>query len=168
MAKEPEPVRHVRAISEMKANMRLVSQAKNHYYITVDGGTEWEDLLDPGWWKHLARRFKKDWQNLKDGREPPDVLAVCENRSWRQLYEVRDVGPYHVKVLPVGDVCRYGVVASEDEPKATDQGDYRIFYTPGAKYIVRRKSDDEDLAKKLETRDEADAWLADYLEKLAA
>ncbi len=158
----------VRAISETKAKMRLIRQAKNQYYITVEGTTKPEDVLEPGWWKHIAHLFARDWKNLKDGQEPPDVLVVCEDRTWRQNFEVRDVGPLHVKVLPISDVCRYGLAAYEDDIKATGQGDYSVFFTPGAKWIVRRKSDKEDLAKGLETRDVADAWLATYLKKIAA
>ena len=155
-----------RAISETKANMRLVRQAKNDYHLTVDGTTEPEDLLEPGWWKHIAHLFARDWKNVKSGQEPPDLLVVCEDRTWRQSFEVRDVGPYHVKVLPISDVWRYGLNPREVEPEATDECDYRVWYTPGAKWMVQRLRDKENLVKGLLNRDVGDAWLVDYLEKL--
>lgn len=157
----------VLAISEAKANLRLIRQALNHYLVTVSAETEPETILQPAFWKHLAQRLKKDWEN----NGTMDIRVVCVDRSWRWELEVRDVGPFHVTVVPISDICRYDFGASYDSAASEEAGEpknIQVRYTPGAGWIVQRRSDKEMLAKGLKNRHVAEAWLANYLKKIAA
>lgn len=155
------------AISEAKANLRLMRQALNHYLVTVPAETKPEEVLQPAFWKHLAQRLKKDWEN----NGTIDIRVVSVDRSWRWELEVRDVGPYHVTVKPISDICHYDFGGSYGAVTPVEAGEPKnilVRYTPGAGWIVQRVSDKEMLAKGLKNRDVAETWLTNYLKSIAA
>ena len=162
-----EPEAPIRAISETLANLRLSRAARNEYEVTISAGTEPEALLQPEYWRHLAHRFMADWK----ARKTADILAVCEDRTWRAYYEIRDVGPLHLTLAIMktdsDGVCRYGLGGLDDRAEETSDG-YRIGFSPGIKYYVQRISDKEKIAKNCETREVTEARLEQHLKEIAA
>ena len=62
--------------------LKLAESVRNIYQVTATAGTKPEDLLDPGYWKHVARTLR-----LGDKIE---VLAV--DASWYAELRVMEVG----------------------------------------------------------------------------
>ncbi len=145
------------SLQETTANVRLSRSARNEWQVDVPAGTEPESLLEPGYWKHIATRFKKG----------DDIVAVCVDRTWRATYEIRDIGPHYMVLAivkhGVDGVCRYGGA------QVTQEGNLQVSWiAPGSKWGVRRSSDNEIIRSKFETRESAEAWLAGHLRDMAA
>ena len=155
----------IHAISATKAKLRLERQAVNRYRVTIPYDTQPEELLQPEFWKHLASLLKKDWVNFGAA----EIRAECEDLSWHWELIVRDVGPYHVTLLPAGRIWRYGddCGVQTAEPAQVPDG-YRILYAPSIGYWVRRLADKQKIGEGFKSKPEAKRWLDDHLEKLAA
>lgn len=153
------PVRHVRAISEDR--ITFSRSVRNEWIVTVPAGTLPEDLSVPEYWKHVvqAKRFKAG----------DDIIARCEDRTWRATYEIRDVGPQHATLAilkPDSDgVCRFGKIV--DLAKDTDTH-YVEWINIGTKHVVKRKSDGEIIEKGFKTSEAATAWMHEHVMKIAA
>ena len=153
------PVRHVRAISEDR--ITFSRSVRNEWIVTVPAGTLPEDLSVPEYWKHVvqAKRFKAG----------DDIIARCEDRTWRATYEIRDVGPQHATLAilkPDSDgVCRFGKIADLSLETGTH---YVKFINNVYKHGVRRKSDDELVEKNFENAELAAAWMHEHIKKIAA
>jgi len=90
------------------------------------------------------------------------------DRTWRATYEIRDTGPHHMVLAIVkhdaDGVCRYG-----GSDGGTQEGNLQVSWiAPGAKWGIRRSSDNEIIKSKFETRESAEAWLAGHLRDMAA
>lgn len=157
----------VRAISQDRVT--LSRSARAEWTVSVPSGTAPEDLLNPEYWKHIAAALKFNAGDAK-GRIGDDVLAICEDRSWRALYEVRDVGPTHITlslVAPGKDgVCRY-VNPVKDLALETDTH-YVKWINIGHKHAVCRKSDNEIIEKGFKTAQQGAAWMHKHCEQIAA
>ena len=157
--KADEPVRHVRAISEDRINFSR--SVRNEWIVRVPAGTLPEDLLLPEYWKHVvqAKRFKAG----------DDIIARCEDRSWRANYEIRDVGPLHATLAilkPDSDgVCWFGKIA--DLPLETDTH-YVEWINIGNLHAVKRKSDKEIIEKGFRTAEAAAVWMHKHCAAIAA
>ncbi len=152
------PEATVLALGETTANVRLSRSARNEWRVDIPAGTEPEALLVPAYWKHITHRFKKG----------DDIVAVCVDRTWRARYEIRDTGPQYMVLAivrhDVDGICRYG--GSDEAPQ---EGSLQVSWiAPGAKWGIRRSSDNEIIKSKFETRESAEAWLAGHLKEIAA
>ncbi len=152
----------VRALNETLAGLRLSRSAHNEYSITVPADTKPEEILQPAYWKHLAHLLKKD--------NGCDIKIRWKDRSLRWMVEVFEVGRNYVRVKPAQMLWDYHDEFSAAGSVAFDKTGYQVLYIPGGdlKYCVKRLSDGERLAEGKEDRAMADAWLADYLQKIAA
>ena len=156
--KADDPVRHVRAISEDRIN--LSRSVRNEWIVRVPAGTLPEDLTQPEYWKHVvqAKRFKAG----------DDIIARCEDRTWRASYEIRDVGPLHATLAILkpdsAGVCWFAKI---DELAKDSDTHYVEWLNIGTMYVVKRKSDGEIIEQKFRTPELAAAWMHKHIEKIA-
>jgi len=157
--KAADPDRQVRAISEDRINFSR--SVRTEWIVRVPAGTLPEDLCSPEYWKHVvqAKRFKAG----------DDIIARCEDRSWRADYEIRDVGPLHATLALLkrdsDGICWFDKIAAL--PTETDTH-YVEWINIGNLHAVRRKSDKEIIEKGFRTAEAAAKWMAMHCAAIAA
>lgn len=116
------------------------------YHATSDLDTTFEDVVRPEYWVHVARRL----------RPLDEIVIVSEDASWyARLLVVGSAGNnVRVKAIEYVDF-------SATEVK-TPPG-YEIKYAGRiARFRVTRKTDGHVLQEGLQTREDAEAWLATF------
>ncbi len=153
------PTRHVRAISGDR--ITPAPSVRTEWIVTVPAGTQPEDLCQPEYWKHVSVS-----KGLKAG---DDIIARCEDRSWRANYEIRDIGPQHATLAilqPDADgVCRFDKIDDLAKKTATH---FVEWINIGVKHVVKRKSDGVIVESGFRTSELAADWMHSHCAKIAA
>lgn len=109
---------------------------------TPEPGTTLADLQAAEYWAHVSKNFK-----------PGDQIEIFPpGGEWFATLYVRSVAANAVQVFTLNHVVFGGA-------KQVEEG-FDIKHRGGAGWGVVRKSDRAVLVEKLETRQEAEAWLA--------
>ena len=166
MPKETEALTSASAITETAAKVRLARQARNEWHVTIPPGIPPETLLRPDYWKHVTHLFRVGDNDGRGG----DIIAVCEDRSWRATFEIRDIGPYHMNLVilkPDSDgVCWFDKLSDLADETTTH---YVKWIAPGAvRWGVKRKSDDETIESGFEHKALAKVWMHKHCADIAA
>lgn len=110
-------------------------------------GTTLADMVKPEYWAHVAKYLKPGFR----------IEVMPEDGAWFAELYVRAVK----EQAAVVHVLR-AVTFDEAEPASADaQSYYAKFCGPVAKWRVMRKSDNHVMAEGLETRPQAEQWIAD-------
>ena len=159
MSETTKDSRQVRAISQDR--IILARSAHNTWNVRVPVGTLPEDLLNPEYWKHVAQASR-----FKPG---DDIVARCEDRTWRAHYEIRDVGTLHASLAllkPDSDgVCWFDNLI--DLPMENETH-YVEWVNVGVGAVVKRKSDKETIEKGFSTKERAAEWMHRHVKAIAA
>lgn len=139
----------------MPTRMQLAEQVRNIWALTVPVGTLVKDLLEPGYWAHLARQL-----------QPGDRIEVePDNSSYFAELRVLDAGNQYAKVMLLREVSLDVV-----EPSAAVSVPGHTVEWSGrhTKWRVVRVSDRKTLKDGLPTKADGYGWLANYGKALAA
>ena len=149
----------VRKVEPLKQDSFKESEFVSHTYVAIAArGVTPDDILDRGYWAHVSQRQLR----------PTDRVVVwADDKSWV------------AEVVVLANYSTGAEVAFIIEPKffhgvaaLPKQGDaYEVFDGGlGKKWCVRRLSDARTIKGDgtLTTKEEADAWLLEYLKGLSA
>jgi hypothetical protein len=135
--------------------MQLAEQVRNIWCLTVPVGTTVQDMLNPGYWAHLARQL-----------QPGDRIEVePDDGSYFAELRVLDSGNQYAKVMALREVKLEAVEpsASVSVPGHTVEWSGRH-----TKWRVVRESDRKVLKDGLASKADGYGWLASYGKALAA
>lgn len=139
----------------MPIRMQLAEQSRNIWCLTVPNGTTVQDMLNPGYWAHLARQLK-----------PGDRVEVePDNGTYFAELRVLDAGNQYAKMAVLREVTLESI-----EPSATISVPGHTVEWSGrhTKWRVIRESDRKVLKDSLASKADGYAWLASYSKALAA
>lgn len=128
-------------------------ELRNIHAVTPPAGTEFDVLLEPDYWSHVARRMR-----------PLDrIEAMPEDGSWWAELLVIHTGPVSVMVRKL----RYHEL-DEVDPDEIDNDLFKIKWGgPSVMYRIIRKSDNEVVKDHFRNKSDAVNWMAVNLEKAA-
>lgn len=125
--------------------------ANANYTITVEAGTMLDDVLKPEFLANVAaklRPYDRIHVRTDTGEWYAELLVLSCGRVWAKLVPI-----FHL------DLTTQDVEITQGD--ALDQ--YQVaFRGPHLKFCVIRKSDNEPIKEQLQTKSEAQAWLASY------
>ena len=141
-----------RKLSE--ADFSLTESVQMMITVTPPVGTKREEMLDPVFWAHVARRMKP----------MTEIRAMPKDGAWYGIYLVIYADYLQAKIKELG----FWDLDTLSEPeKETD--DYEVTWiSPPVRFGVRRKSDKEIVKAHFQTKEQAYAWKNQNLPSKAA
>lgn len=138
------------------SRIKISEYERTVYVATVEMGTTREDLMNPSFWTHFASKFRP-WDRLEvrcdDGSFYAEYLILACDRVWAKVHELTYVN------LTTSDVSQTQA-AIQDGLSVKWRG-------PHLKHSVLR-GDGAVLREGMQTKAEADQWLAEYRQKISA
>ncbi len=130
----------------LQKNVKPAEYVRTVWAVRPDAGTSVELLKDKEYWTHVAKTV-----SVGDRIE-----AVPEDNSWFAEFLIKaktenDVTVFLLRYVPTQEIA----AANDDE--------FTIMFAGGAKWRVLRNSDKSVMIDKLDSRDEAAAWLNKYI-----
>jgi len=139
-----------RAVVIDPQRMKIAEYVRNEWVVTAEEGTSVDDIVHPGYWAHMARQL-----SLYDRIE----VRIDTGEFLLELL-VKSVGPNWAQVAVLQHHQLVGV-ADDKTSEAHSELDVK-FKGPIRKWCVVRKSDDEILHEKEESKLAASTWAAQY------
>lgn len=134
------------------SRFKVAEQERNLWLVYPEHGTEFEDLLEPSYWSHIAK-------NLRPGAR---IEVLAEDGSyWAELL-VRATGNLSASVHPLRKVDLGNIPLPEASSFAVE---YR---GPVLKHAVIRKRDGSSIQSGFDTQEAAMQWLGLNSRTLAA
>lgn len=135
-----------------EARFATAEVIRTHYVIVPEAGTSLEDLLDPIYWSHVARRLR-----------PLDILEVhAEDGSYFAELLVRNTNQLNSAKVEVLRSKEFGVAEDEED-------EFSVKWKGGhAKYAVIRRRDKAVMQDGFANKEDAATWLGTNLSSLAA
>ena len=141
-----------RRLSE--AEFSLTESVQMMITVTPPVGTKREEMLDPVFWSHVARRMKP----------LTEIRAMPRDGAWYGIYLVIYADHLQAKIKELG----FWDLDTLSEPEA-ESDDYEVkWISPPVRFGVRRKSDGEIVKDKFQTKEQAYAWKNQNLPSKAA
>ena len=114
------------------------------YEVWVSDGAQIETFLEPDFWVHVAKQLKPGYE----------IAIRALDMSWSARLQVRSADSKDVRV---------GLLwcAKFDAPAQAVGPAYELKMRGPRKWSVIRKSDNTILAEGMDTREQAEAWLAE-------
>lgn len=137
--------------------MQLEEAVISRFAVTVEPGTEIEDLLRPVFWGNVAQVRGMKWGD--------HVTVRAEDRSFIANLLVLDAGPNWAKVMVLNKHNFNVAKPGENFPEVLEG--YRIKHAGAAKWRVTRVDDNEVMIDQLASAAKAHQWRAELLERLA-
>ena len=135
--------------------MQLAEQVRNIWCLTVPVGTTVQDMLNPGYWAHLARQL-----------QPGDRIEVePDDGSYFAELRVLDSGNQYAKVMALREVK---LEAIEPSASVSVPGHTVEWSGRHTKWRVIRESDRKVLKDGLASKADGYGWLSSYAKALAA
>ena len=144
----PEAVKKEVATPKLVPNRRkLAEYARRVHRVYPEQSAELKDLLDPGYWAHVAAEFTNG-----------DMIeALPEGGAWYAQLIVVGCSKQHARVAVVSMTkLRSAEEAPKDKPAFTAE-----FKGPQRKWSVIRTSDKSYVKEGLDSKEEALKWLED-------
>lgn len=134
----------------------LAEQTRNIHVATVEAGVSWEDVQNPAFWVHVARR----------ARRCDRIEVYTDDNSYFGELMVVDIGAAFLKVVPL----RYVELASPvGEASAAVADGYSIQWKgPALKFCVIRDTDKARVHEGEAERSGAVAWLQAHTKAMTA
>lgn len=117
------------------------------YSATPDAGTKLPDVLVPTYWVHVAKQFAVNTR----------IEVIPADNAWFAELIVRNKGPEGVTVA----VLRYTDFNEAPASSKPEAGAFKVSHSSSDKWRVVRAADKVVVASKFDTREAAEAWLAD-------
>lgn len=145
-----------RAVQLNPARMTPAEFGRTVYVVTAEPETTKEDLLKPEYWAHVANKLRP-WDRLEvrsdDGTFFAELLVLESSRVWARVHLLQHI------TLTSADVA---------QTQARNQ-DYEVrFRGPVLKWCAIRLSDAEPIKERMGSKEEAQAFLAAYRDKVGA
>lgn len=141
----------------MEKNLLGAEFARQLFRAIPPAGTKIEEMLDPSYWAHVAKRFN-----------PHDMIEVIpEDGSFYARLIVLSVAHLSMKVQALECVV---LVANPKVAKADAIAQFEVNWGgPNAKWRVLRKSDGAAVTNdSFQTQEEAQEWINNNFNKMAA
>lgn len=139
------------------SRFKLADYKRNEFRVSPEHGTTLEDIQKPEFWSHVAAHlapFDTIEVIPEDGSFYAELLVITSGKQFATVKLLRQVD--------------LGAQPAKEKPAAQIHPDYKVEWKgPTAKFCVIR-SDGEKMAEGLANKDEATAWLQDFLSKMAA
>lgn len=142
------PEAQKRAVILMPARMSHAEFVRQDWVATAEEGTTIEDVLDPNYWSNMAAQMKpydRIEVRVDTGEWLLELLVMNTDRNWAS-----------VVVLHQHDL------QPEDGEVAVPEAFAAKFRGPLHRWCVVRKSDNEVLESKLESKEAASEWIRRY------
>lgn len=141
------------------SRFKLADYKRNEFRVSPEHGTTLEDIQKPEFWSHVAAHLASF----------DTIEVIPEDGSFYAELLVITAGKQFATVKLLRHVDLEGKAAKKDlAPDTQLHPDYKIEWKgPTAKFCVIR-IDGEKMAEGLANKDEATAWLQDFLSKMAA
>lgn len=132
-------------------------RAEHHcttYMLWVSPGTILEDVLEPTFWKHVAKRLVR----------ADKIEVMPEDMAWRAVLIVRANSSLEAVVQPIA----YDELGHAPDVSLT-ASPYRVeFVNSERKWAVKRRDSNETLKDGIQTREEAERYAANHTRLIAA
>jgi len=149
MSETPEK----RAVVVMPARMQSSEFLRQDWVVTAEEGTLIEDVLDPGYWTHMAAQMEPYARvdvRIDTGEWFLELLVLQVGRNWAKVHVL------HKHQLEAFD------------PEAGTGSRCEVKWGgPSDKYRVVRKADNEIISKGHSSRGDAEAAMAQYEKTVA-
>lgn len=139
------------------SRFKLADYKRNEFRVTPEHGTTLEDIQKPEFWTHVAAQLAQfDTIEVipEDGSFYAELLVITSGKQFATVKLLR-----HVELERT---------VKKDAPEAQMHPDYRIEWGGVAEKHRIVRSDGEVMAKGLQKKADAEAWLKDHLAQLAA
>ena len=148
MAERPEkPKRQPMCMPE---RCGLASDNRNDWIVTTEPGIRPDDLLDPGYWAHVANQFTAF----------DTIEARAEDGSWIAFLRVLYTERTYAKVKMEREVFYVEENATLTDAKAAK---FKVEWKgPHHKFVVIRNEDSTVLKNQFKSREEATAWMLEH------
>ena len=142
--------------------LQLAEHARNVHVATVEPGLTIEDVQDPAFLAHVAKRI----------REFDHIEVRTEDKAWFAELFVIEVGPLFVKTALLRYVELSGGAAAKqatgEAAKSADaapaaEGFTTVWKGPHKRFCVVRDSDRAIVHENAATKEDGDAWIAKHL-----
>jgi len=125
------------------------------WYATPEPGTNPKDMLEPGFWTHVASKLRRG-----DRIEAIDAEGV-----WFAEFYVKSANKVEAHVALMRECELSKPVA---KIKVDEEAPYIVKHYGGGKFRVMRTEDKAVLKDDIKGKDVAEAWLDNYLKEIAA
>jgi hypothetical protein len=128
--------------------VKLGEYARNTHRVTPEQGATVDDMLEPGYWVHVASKFRVG-----------DIVEVFpEGGAWFTTFLVVSQSNVHLKLVVLTSVR----LSEEQKAAAKNDAPYKIEHKGSIhKWSVIRASDKSYVKDGFDTKEEASAWLAE-------
>lgn len=127
--------------------MGLAEQLRQEWVVNAEEGTDVEDVLEMGYWAHMAAMFQKFDHievRLETGEWIVNLIVTGIGRNWAAVHLVN----------------KLDLVSVEEQPGSEK---FKVaFGGPHHKWRVTRLADSEVIQAGFENRPAAEAWLRQY------
>lgn len=137
---------------------KLAEYCRTVYQATPEPGTTLEDLLEPGYWTHVAA-------NLRKGDR---IEAVLEDGTYFAEFYVKHANKIEAHVTLMREVQLTRAKQADKEPDPDKMFPEHSIRFAGGKWRILRKEDKKILKGELKSKPEAILWLQEYLKDIAA
>lgn len=125
------------------------------WYATPESGTELKQLLEPGYWTHVADKLRKGDR----------IEAVSEDGTWFAEFYVKTANKVEAHLALMRNVELSKPVAQMNDE---DLPEYQVKHIGGGRFRVLRTADNVELETGFKGKEEAEKWLSNYLKDIAA
>lgn len=137
----------------MPQRMHLAEHERTAYVVTVESHTSRELLKEPSFWSLVAKKFRP-YDRLEvrsdDGTFWAEYLVLACDRTWAKVHEMS----FHK--LTTSEIAQTQAAIQNDEFEVKWGG-------PHNKFRVIRKSDNAVIKDQIQTKDDADLALKEYV-----
>ncbi len=140
--KTPAPAAPVRRITLIEKNFQRKDYVSTDYWLTVEDGHNFEDLLNPDYFAHVARKLRTNtmiYANAADGRFFAILRVTSSSDNWAKVQVIHKVD----EAVEIGD-------------PTPDRGLYKIDHTQTGWRVIHRDTGTV-LASQLPKRSDAEA-----------
>ncbi len=140
-----------------EAELQLTEHATVRYTHSVREGTQFEELLVPEYWAHVAQKLRPHTVIEvipEDGAYWAELLVLSCDRLWAKVFLMRHYDLQSVDADPAA-------VASLADGYAV------LWKGPAKKHVVLRKSDAAILQEGIQQKSDAQLWLTEHLKTVA-
>lgn len=132
------------------------AEFERNVHVAVPGQADTvDDMLDPGYWAHVAPKFKpydKIEVRAEDGTYYAELLVLACDRAWAKVH----VLTWHE--LSSADIALTQAAAASSL--------FEVRFRPGPRWHVVRKSDSQTMFRDGKDRAEAESWVREYVKTI--
>src|ERR1700739_443859 len=129
--------------------MKVAEYERRDWVCTAEEGTKVDDILDPGYWAHIAGQmtmYDRIEVRIDTGEFLLELLVKDVGRNWAQVVLLHE----------------HDLSAKTPTGESNSEASEAIFKGPVRRWCVIRKSDQVAVQERLSDKAAALAWLADY------